>query len=102
MATDSKTQWRVANYKILIYTHLRLMWHLRLAENRHRMRQSEGCNLRRGAGTGNSRGHTSQPRRFDTELPGSARKGRSTYLRELLTIAFRIIASRESPVYGVN
>jgi hypothetical protein len=34
MATDSKTTWRVANYKILIYTHPRVLWHLRLAENR--------------------------------------------------------------------
>jgi hypothetical protein len=38
MATDSNTQWRIANYKILIYTYLRLLWHLRLAENRHHVR----------------------------------------------------------------
>jgi hypothetical protein len=35
MATDSRTQSRGANYKILIYTHLHVLWHLRLAKNRH-------------------------------------------------------------------
>lgn len=38
----------------------------------------------------------------DNDWLQSARNGQSTYLSELLTITFRIVASRESAVYGVR